>query len=439
MKRTIATVGVGLAGLAVLAACGMGNDPGEGNDSTENIQLTLWHNFYAEDLRSIMMRGIIESYEEQYPNVELHVRAINPDDYRAQILQAAQEDKLPDVFVMWSGAMTKGFADSGVIQPINSLLDDYPEWRDGFLPGSMEAFTEDDDTYSAPMGLSPTSILYYNKSIFLEQKLTVPRTWEELIEVSRELNERGIAPIALGNKAGWLAQSSIFSSLADRVTGTSWFMQAVSGEGASFMDPEFVQALSYMKELGQEDVFQEGYEELDNLEMEMLFARGGAAMMIDGGWALTNLAANAKTEELQRIGATVLPTMPEGKGDPRTLSGAIGSGMGLSSKAQGETREAALRLIYAMSGPDAQRRTLESNQLVSYKIDLDRNKVSPIFAEVYELVNSVSLTPVYDGYMSREAADVLNDGLKRLLAGEAEPEEIAAALQATMEKVSAKQ
>lgn len=438
MRRTIATVGIGAAFLTMFAACSTGNDPGEGGNTAAKTQLTLWHNFYADDLRSITMRGIIESYKEQNPNVELRVQAIPPDEYYATISKAEQEDKLPDVFVMWSGTMTRDFAYAGSIQPIHSLLDDYPEWRDGFLPGSMEAFTEGGLTYSAPMGLSPTSILYYNKSIFLEQKLTVPRTWEELKEVVRKLRERDIAPIALGNKAGWLAQSSIFSSLADRVTGTDWFIKAVNGEGASFTDPEFIEALRFMKELGQDGAFQAGYGEIDNVEMELLFARGGAAMMIDGGWALTNLAANATREELERLGATVLPTMPGGRGDPRSLSGAAGSGMALGSDAVGETRDAALRLIYAMSGPDAQRQTLESHQLVSYKIDLDRNKVSPIFAEVYELVNSVSFTPVYDGYMPREAVEVLNEGLGQLLAGEVEPEELAASLQATMEKSSAR-
>lgn len=437
MRRTIATVGIGAVILTVLAACGMGNDSGDGNNAAEKTKLALWHNFYADDLRSVTMRGIIEAYEEQNPNVELHVEAIPPDEYRAKIIQAAQRDELPDVFVMWSGTMTRDFAKAGVIQPINTLLGDYPEWRDGFLPGSMEAFTEGGHTYSAPMGLSPTSILYYNKSIFLEQKLTVPRTWEELTEVIRELKGRDIAPIALGNEAGWLAQSSIFSSLADRVTGTEWFMKAVSGDGASFTDPEFIEALGFMQELGEIGAFQDGYDKIDNAEMELLFARGGAAMMIDGGWALSNLAANATTEELQRIGATLMPTMPGGKGDPRSLSGATGSGMALGSKAHGEARNAALRLIYAMSGPDAQRQTLESNQLVSYKINLDRNKVSPIFAEVYELVNSVTFTPVYDGYMPREAADLLNEGLGQLLAGKTEPEALAAKLQETMEKANA--
>lgn len=434
MNKIIVSAGVGMILLAVPAACGTNPIQGENEGQGEKTQLTLWHNFDGDDLRAVTMREIISEYEKDHPQVELKVESIVPDEYRPKITEAAKADGLPDVFVMWSGSMTQDLAEAGLIQPINELLGENPTWRDGFLPGALEAFTEGGNTYSAPMGLTPTSILYYNKSIFLEQKLTVPRTWEELLTVIGKLNDRNITPIVLGNKAGWVAQSSILSSLADRVTGTEWFMKASGGSGAAFTDDVFIDALGYMKELAEAGAFQEGFNDIDNVEMELRFARGEAAMMIDGGWALTNMAANATEEELRQFGATVLPAMPNGRGDERSLSGAAGTGPALGSKAQGASKEAALELIYAMSGPDAQRRTLASNQLVSYKINLDRNKVSPIFAEVYELVNSVPFTPVYDGYLSGKAAATLNEGLRRLLAGEAEPEEVAAKLQEAHEK-----
>lgn len=396
--------------------------------SADWTEVVLWHNFTGDDLRAITMRTIIQEFQVSHPDVTLRIDAIPPDEYRSRLLEAAESKQMPDVFVMWSGAMTKQLASGSLIQPINELVRNNPEWRDGFLPNSLEAFMEDGFVYGAPMGLSPTSILYYNKRIFREHNLQVPKTWQELIHVVGHLNEKGITPIALGNKASWLAQSSIFSSLADRVTGTEWFLKAVNQDGASFTDPPFIEALAYLKQLGDMGAFSENYAEMDNREMELAFAEGEAAMMIDGGWALTNIAANASVEEMKELGATVLPSIPEGKGDPNTLAGVVGSGMALSSNPQGKSREAALQLIYAMSGPDAQRRTLESNQLVSYKIAVDKSAVSPIFAEVYDLVNSVRLTPVYDGMLTTEGADALNKGIQELLAG-GDPAEIAKKVQ----------
>jgi len=427
MKRTVTAAIALTVLLAVSAGCSFLK--GAGNAGNIKATISLWHNFTGDDLRAQTMRAIIQEFEEEHPKITVQVREIAPDEYRKQLKESAKSGNMPDVFILWSGAMTREYAAESLIQPIDELVDAYPEWRDGFLPNSLEAFKDRGLVYGAPMGLSPTSILYYNKRIFEENRLTVPKTWSELLYVIHTFNKNGVTPIVLGNKAGWPAQSSIFSTLADRVTGTEWLMNAARQErGVRFTDPAFIDALNYMKQLGDSGAFQEGYQHIDNVEMELKFARGEAAMMIDGGWALTNLAANASQEAMNEMGAELLPAIPGGKGDPNTMAGVVGSGMALGKNVEGAAKEAAFELIYAMAGPEAQQRTLESNQLVSYKIELDKSKVSPIFAEVYDLVNSVSLTPVYDSVLTTEGAEALNDGLQELLEG-GDPKKIAASVQ----------
>jgi raffinose/stachyose/melibiose transport system substrate-binding protein len=301
------------------------------------------------------------------------------------------------------------------------------------LPNSFDDFTFDGKTYSAPMGLSPTSILYYNKTILTENGLTVPKTWDELLNAVKVLKEKNIIPIALGNKAPWLAQSSILSSLADRVTGTEWFDKAVAQDGAKFTDPEFVQALTYLQQLGTTGAFQEGFNAIDTTQMEQLYAQGKAAMIIEGGWAVTNLVATAPKDVLAATGVAVLPSIPNGKGDPNSVSGAIGVGPALSSKVEGAKKDIANQLILALAGPEAQKTTLEANQLVSFKVDLDKSKVEPLFADLYNLVNSVKRTPVYDSKLTSAATEAVNNGLQELLLG-AKPEEIAKKIQDAQEQ-----
>ncbi|WP_042170578.1 extracellular solute-binding protein [Paenibacillus gorillae] len=438
MKKRIALVAIAALLISILAACGGTNgkettNEGEKPATGEKVKLSLWHNFTGDDQRAQTMRSIIEQYQKDYPNVTLDIQAIPPDGYKTRLKTVAAAGEMPDVFILSNGSMTQEFSAAGLIQPVNELIDSHPEWKEGFMPNSFDAFTVDGNIYSAPMGLSPTSILYYNKSILEQNGLTVPKTWDELLNAISVLKGKGITPIALGNKAAWLAQSSIFSSLADRVTGTEWFLKAVKQDGASFTDPEFVQALTYMQDLGEAGAFQDGFNAIDNTQMEQMFAQGKAAMMIDGGWALSNLASNANAEALEQMGATVLPTIPGGKGEPNTLSGVVGVGMGLGKDATGTKKDAAFQLIYAMSGPDAQKRTLESNQLVSYKVELDKSKVSPIFSEVYELVNNVKLTPVYDGKLTSAGGEAVNNGLQELLMG-GKPEDIAKKIQDAQSK-----
>lgn len=437
-----------LSASLALTGCGSnnGNDAAGSNNANpteanggkpaEKVKLSVWHNYTGDDGRATTMRAVLDEFQKSHPNIELDVQGIPPDGYRTRLKTVAAANEMPDLFVMWPGVMTKEFQAGDLIQPINELLDQKTEWKDGFLPGSFDGFTIDSNIYSAPMALSPTSILFYNKSILDANGLKPPTTWDEMLGAVDVLKGKKITPIALGNKAAWLAQSSILSSLADRVTGTEWFLKAAANDGAKFTDPEFVQALTYLKQLGDAGAFQQGFNSLDNTQMEQYFAQGKAAMMIDGGWALTNLAANASPEALAQMGATVLPAMPNGKGDPNTLSGVVGTGLGMAKGVTGAKKEAAYELIYAMAGPDAQKRVLESNQLVSYKVELDKSKVSPIFAEVYELVNRVNRTPVYDGVLASATADEVNNGLQELLMG-GKPEAIAKKIQAANEKALA--
>lgn len=432
-KATTAIALTAVMATTLLSACGTGastdNKTAGGKDAAQQkVKLSLWHNYTGDDLRAKTMRGIMEQFKKDNPNVELDIQGIPPDGYRARLKTVAAANEMPDLFVMWPGVMTKEFVGGDLLQPINPLLDSKPEWKNGFLPNSFDDFTIDGKTYSAPMGLSPTSILYYNKTIFDKYGVKPPKTWDEMLSLVETFKKDKLTPIALGNKAAWLAQSSILSSLADRVTGTEWFGKAAAQDGAKFTDPEFVQALAYLQQLGKAGAFQEGFNSIDNTQMEQMFAQGKSAMMIDGGWALTNLAANASKEVLDNIGVTVLPAMPNGKGDPNSLSGVVGTGLGMSKKTSGPAKDAAYKLIYALSGPEAQKATLESNQLVSYKVELDKTKVSSLFAKVYEMVGTVKRTPVYDGVLSSAAADVVNNGLQELLMG-GKPEDIAKKIQ----------
>ncbi|MBN3522410.1 extracellular solute-binding protein [Paenibacillus apiarius] len=412
-------------------------NPGGGKDSGESVKLSLWHNFTGDDLRAQAMRDIIEQFKQSHPHVALDIQAIPPDGYKTRLKTVAAANEMPDVFLMWPGTMTKEFHGGGLIQPINELLDGKPDWKSSFLPGSFDDFTIDGGTYSVPMGLSPTSILYYNQAIFDKYGLQVPATWDDLMKAVATLKENKVTPIALGNKAAWLAQSSIMSSIADRVTGTEWFLKAANQDGAQFTDPGFVKALELFQGLQEAGAFQDGENSIDNTQMEMMFAQGQAAMMIDGGWALTNLSANATPEALQQMGAAVLPAVPGGKGDPKTLSGVVGVGLGLSKKAEGKRKEAAYDLIFAMSGPEAQKRTLEANQLVSFKLELDESKVSPLFAKVNRLVNEVKRTPVYDAVLTSAGTDAVNNGLQELLMG-GKPEAVAQKIQEAQAKALGK-
>lgn len=419
MKKKFTWLVTLIALISLLAsACSSGSNTGSNEGgSTEKVKLTIWHNFAGDDLRAKAVRGLIDEYKQNNPNVELDAQAIPVDGYRQRLSTVAAGNEMPDVFFVYAGSQSQEFYDAGLLQPITPLAEEYPDWKANFMDGAFDRFEfEEGQIYSAPVGLSATSFLYYNKDLFERYNVTVPTTWTELMTAIKTFNDNGITPIALGNKAPWVAQSTILGSLADRVTGTEWFMKAVKGE-ASFTDQVFIDALAKFKELVDNKAFQEGANSIDNTQAEQYFIQGNAAMMISGAWTLTNLAASATEEQMAPIEVTTIPAIEGGAGAPGTISGGAGGGFALSKNTEGAVKEAALDLIYAISGPDGQKAIAESNSMVMYKMDLENANVSPLYLKAFNVAKEAGITPVYDSYLSAEAGEAINNGLQEIMMG----------------------
>lgn len=411
----------------VLAGCSQNNSNGE-SGSGGQIVLSIAHNWTGQDAKSIAMRKILEDFQAAHPEITLEAEGLATDGLKTRLRTVAAADEMPDLFVMWPDAMTKEFQKGDLLQPINEFLDSKPEWRDNFIPNALDGYTVDGNIYSVPMNLAPSSFLFYNQAIFDQYNVKVPETWDELLTAIEVFNSNGVIPIALGNKANWVVQSTIFSTIGDRVTGSEWFVNAVNQEGAKFTDPQFIEALKKLQELGEANAFQEGFNSIDDTQMMQLYFQGKSAMVINGGWALANLVNNAPAEVLDQTHITILPPIDGGKGETSSTAGVVGTGLGVSKKLSGAKLDAAMELFYALAGPDGQKATLESSTLVSYNLELDESKAHPLFVELYQLMQNVKISPVYDSKLSSAAVEVINNGLQELLMG-GNPEEIAQKVQ----------
>lgn len=412
----------------LLSGCGGGNESSGSGGEGEKVSISIWHNWTGQDAKAVAMRKIIEDFRADHPEIEVVDEGLPTDGLRTRLRTVAAADEMPELFVMFPDAMTKEFVKGNLLQPIDDELNANPEWRDNFIPNALDGFTVDGKVYSVPMNLAPSSFVFYNDALFKQHNVKVPETWEELQTAVQSFKENGVIPIALGNKTNWVAQSTFFSTVADRITGTDWFLKAAQQDGAKFTDPEFIEALKMFQELGELGAFQEGFNSLDETQMMQLYFQGNAAMVINGGWALANLVNNAPPEVLDNTHITIVPAIPGGKGAPDTTSGVVGTGLGVSKKLSGSQKEAAMKLFYALAGPDGQKATLESSTLVSYNIELDKSKAHPLFVELYELIQNVKIVPVYDSKLGSATVEVVNNGLQELLMG-GNAEDIAAKIQ----------
>lgn len=404
--------------VVLLAGCGANSGNGDSTSTKdEKVTLTIWNNWSGQDAKAVAMRQILEDFEAANPNITLEVEALATDGLKTRLRTSAAADEMPDLFVMWPGAMTKEFVNGDLLQPIDEFLEENADWKNNFIENALVDYTIDGKIYSVPMNLAPSSFVYYNEALFEQYNVKVPTTWDELLEAIETFNANDIIPIALGNKANWVAQSTTFSTIGDRITGTEWFLKAVEQDGAKFTDPEFIEALNIYQKLGEAKAYQDGFNSIDENQMIQLYTQGKAAMFINGGWAVASLVNTASEEILNNTNITILPSIDGGKGEAQTTAGVVGTGLGVNKKLTGAKKEAAMKLFYALAGPEGQKATLESSTLVSYNIDLDASKAHPLFVKLSELMKGVKIVPVYDSKLSSAAVEAVNNGLQELLMG----------------------
>ncbi len=397
------------------------------------VKISVWHSFVGADQRAEFMAKRMAAFQAANPDIVVDEQKIPRDQYQTKLKTLAAAGELPEGFLIWPNAMTKEFASAGLLADVNDLLAKETGWRDSLIPRALEEFTVDGKTYSAGLGVSITSLFIYNKALFDKYGVKVPTTYEELKTAIKTFSEAGIIPIAHGNKAKWPAQSTVYSIVANRMTGTQWLTDALTGKGAKFTDKVFVDALKVMKDLADSGAFNRDYNSIDEVQMRGYFYRGEAAMMIGGSWVLPDMIKNAPAELKPSIEMTVFPAIAGGKGDPTTISGVSSTGIAISAKASPAQKAALEKLIMFLTDDDAQKLYMDYNIPVSSRtVEADLSKVDALYAKMVTVIKEHPMVTVYDSALNSEQTEIVNNGLQGVMLGVQSAEDLAAQLAATV-------
>jgi len=115
-------------------------------------------------------------------------------------------------------------------------------------PAALKFATFDGKTYAVPMDVSVV-LMWYNRDLFAEHGVDVPKTFEDLKSVCVKLRTAGVTPIALGNQGKWPG-AFYFVYLSARIGGTAPFVDAAARQrGGTFEHPSFIQAGHRLQEL----------------------------------------------------------------------------------------------------------------------------------------------------------------------------------------------
>lgn len=291
VRRWVAAAAVGVLGASLLAGCSA--------DGRETIRFT----FSKREALSFM-NDVVARYNASQDTVRVEMDASgvdvvsasfvrgNPPDimlanYNYEVARFVQRCALSD--------LSDTTAASTVREDLQPLMNQY---------GSCEGRTS-----ALPYSVMAASVIY-NTQIFEQLGLSVPTTWDELLQVSDTLKQNGITPFYGTFKDDWTVAQGWYDYSVGGSIDVIDFFDALAAEGdqvgpdstVSFAK-DFTEPMDRMLELAR-DYTNADAESRAYGDGNLAFAQGQAAMYLQGPWALGEIA---KTSPDLPVGTFPLP------------------------------------------------------------------------------------------------------------------------------------
>nr|WP_316047072.1 extracellular solute-binding protein [Planococcus glaciei] len=323
-------------------------------------------------------------------------------------------DKLPDIFTAWSDSFAENLVSSERIMPLNDVIKEDEEWSSKIIDSQFGGFTFDDTTYGVPFTVDGKAF-FYNKAIFEEHNIAVPKTYDELIAALDQLQDAGYKePLVEGLTNTW-AISHYLGTIFERVVDPAVLEKDYNAETAEFTDEGYVQGLEIFEELT--GYMGEVSTAIDHEAARNMFAAGEVPVLY------MQFAEIKMVEEAGDVefGFFDFPEVEGAKGDPTALTGAP-EGWMVSKNAPEETIDF---LKFLTSEETAADFTKTDGQLNAIEGAVTEENVNSASLEAYELItNATSTAPWFDNAVNINVADVFMRGGQSLATGQTTPEDI---------------
>lgn len=225
---------------------------------------------------------IDQALAKKYPNIKLEWECVDwGKDFQPKMQQYMQSG-LPDIMI--------GKAQDVATYGSKSLLGDLTgkPYLSNVLEAAIPGVTLEGKTYGIVYNALYQGV-YYNRKIFTDNNIEIPKTIDDLNKVIEKLNSLKITPFAthfldtwsIGNITMQFAINDVFNKYPD------WGDKLRSGEVSFQTSPEYRACYEYNK-LIYDNTWKNETFSLEQTECDARFVKGQAAMKVSGSWSIQN-------------------------------------------------------------------------------------------------------------------------------------------------------
>lgn len=347
-----------------------------------------------------------------------------------QILLLAGQDALPVWFAAGQQFIYKDgqLAAAGQVLDLRKALTDLGVF-DKVTPAAQSVV---DQLYAGEFPTLPlqfnTEGIFYNKKLFADNGIAVPKTLDELLAAARTLKAAGVTPIVAAGKTGYTISRWIGQLLFRKLGPDA--MTAIRDGNAKLTDPAYVEAAQTLQDMGAEGLFIDGITNIDNnTALNQLFT-GQAAMMYN----LTSILGqvNDPAVNTQDLGFFPFPEIEGGAGSSDQIPANVGSPNVFSAKLYGPNVGAWLTCLANNYANVALEKT---GTFSGFQLSGPVEGVPQLTSDIKQIIDGAASTVLwFEALFNQKATTDASNNAAPLLTGAMSAQDYMATLQADLEQ-----
>lgn len=272
MKKTISLLAVGALSISLLSGCGAGEESsGEGK-----VKIEFFHH-KREGMETI--DKLIAKFEKENPTID--IEQASPPEPSTVLRTRISKNDIPDIIGVGGDMTYSDIANAGVLTDVSE--DKNLEKIQPAYVQMLKDVSGLKEVYAIPFAANAVGVIY-NKAIFTELGLEVPKTWDEFIAVAEKVKAAGKIPFFHTYKDAWTTLP-VFNALAANTQGDDFYSELNQGNIlAEERYKEATEKFVLLTEFGHKNQQGVGYNDGNTA-----FSNGESAMYLQGIWAVPEI------------------------------------------------------------------------------------------------------------------------------------------------------
>lgn len=388
----------------------------------EQVNLKVW-DILTSETETRIADQLNKEFEAANPGVKIVRESKTFDQMKQAAKLGLSAADGPDV-----AQINQGYSDMGVLVTADLLMDlgkyaDQYGWVDKLSPGivARNSFTPDGvklgegNLYAIPITAELVGV-FYNKEIFEQHGLEIPKTFADFEVTLQQLKDAGITPITHGSLDGF-PNIHLYSEIQNVDITRQYLDDLIYVRGdASFNTPENLAAAKKLMEWVDNGYFTKDFTGIGYDDTVNAFTAGQGAMLITGSWISGDTIAQAPG----KFGFFLMPGKTEGA---KRMSTA-GTSTAFAIRKTTANPDLAAKYIDWMVSDRAAQLWAESGTVPVGKVTIE--SADPLFVDLlnaWAYLTENDLVGHYLDWATPTFYDTLNATLTEMMAKQITPEE----------------